>query len=291
MRIGELLTLSAPDTVDGLATRARDAAARGLDSVWTNQRPGGWDPLGILGTLRADGPAEVGTAIVPTYPRHPVVMATEALTVQAATGGRLTLGIGPSHEIAMTGQFGIPYTAPASHTREYLEVLRPLLRGEHVRYSGRFYTVDTQVAVHADPPPVLVSALGPRMLRIARELADGTIAVWAGPRLVADHLAPGVGDGKRVVVMVMVAVTRDPAAAREAVATQYKAVGELPAYRAVLDRGGVDGPEDAIVAGPEAAVLRELRRFRDAGATDLIVSGLGTPDERERALDVAVQAA
>jgi Luciferase-like monooxygenase len=157
------------------------AATRGLDSAWTNQTPGGWDPLGVLGPFGQEGPAELGTAIVPTYPRHPVTMAAEALTVQSAMGGRLTLGIGPSHEHAMTGMFGIPYTAPASHTREYLEVLLPLMRGEHVRHKGRSFTVDYQINVPARPPRVLLSALGPRMLRIARELTDGTIAVWVRP--------------------------------------------------------------------------------------------------------------
>src|ERR1035437_9137868 len=133
MRIGQLLTSSAAVTVDSLLARSKAVAARGMNSAWTNQQPGGWDPLGVFGPLRDEGPAELGTAIVPTYLRHPVVMATEALTVQAATGGRLTLGIGPSHEIAMTGQFGIPYTASASHTREYLEVLRPLLQATGAR--------------------------------------------------------------------------------------------------------------------------------------------------------------
>ena len=290
MRIGQLLTSSAAVTVDSLLARSKAVAARGMNSAWTNQQPGGWDPLGVFGPLRDEGPAELGTAIVPTYLRHPVVMATEALTVQAATGGRLTLGIGPSHEIAMTGQFGIPYTASASHTREYLEVLRPLLRGEHVRYSGRFFTVDTQLAVEAKPPPVLIAALGPRMLQIARELADGTIAVWVRPDTVADYLVPRAGDGKRVVVMVMVSVTDDPDAVRAEIARNYGSVGELPAYRAVLDRGGLSSPADTVVAGSETAVLRELRRFRDAGATDLVVSALGQPDERERVLDVIAQA-
>jgi 5,10-methylenetetrahydromethanopterin reductase len=89
-----------------------------FDSAWTNQHPGGWDPLTVLATLDG-GPPELGTAVVLTYPRHPVVMATEAVTLQALTGGRLTLGIGPSQELAMTGWLGIPYESPVRHTREY----------------------------------------------------------------------------------------------------------------------------------------------------------------------------
>jgi 5,10-methylenetetrahydromethanopterin reductase len=291
MRIGRLLTLPATLDIDTLRAQAADAAARGLDSVWTNQAPGSWDPLGILGPFGQEGPAELGTAIVPTYPRHPVTMAAEALTVQSATGGRLTLGIGPSHEHAMAGMFGIPYSAPASHTREYLEVLLPLMRGEHVRYKGRFFTVDYQIAVPAEPPRVLLSALGPRMLRIARDLTDGTIAVWVRPDTIADYIGPALGEGKRIVVNVIVAVTDDPDSVRATIATRYKAVGDLPAYRAVLDRGGLSSPAETVIAGPEEAVLRELRRFRDAGATDLVTSIPSPPSERQRTLDLITQAA
>jgi 5,10-methylenetetrahydromethanopterin reductase len=291
MRIGHLLTL--PDTldIDTMRARAADAAARGLDSAWTNQSPGGWDPLGVLGPFGKEGPAELGTAIVPTYPRHPVTMAAEALTVQSATGGRLTLGIGPSHEHAITGMFGIPYTAPAGHTREYLEILLPLMRGEHVRYNGRFFTVDYQIAVPARPPRVLLSALGPRMLRIARDLTDGTVAVWVRPDTIADYIVPALGAGKRVVVNVLVAVSDDPDNVRATIATRYKSVGDLPAYRAVLDRGGLSSPAETVVTGSEEAVLRELKRFRDAGATDLIFSIASPPGDRQRTLDLITQAA
>lgn len=283
MRIGIALVAAHADPVSELQARA--AAARGLDSAWISQHPGGWDPLSVLAGI-GDGPPELGTSIVPTYPRHPVVMATEALTVQALSGGRLTLGIGPSHAMAMTGWFGIPYTAPARHTREYLEVLRPLLRGEHVTYSGEFFTVDTQLAAQAPAPPVLISALGPRMLEVARDLADGTIAVWVRPDTVSGHLVPRLDDGARVVVIVPVAVTTDPDGVREAVARDMAMVGDLPAYRAVLDRGGLSGPADTVVAGDETTVRRELGRFRDAGVTDLIVSPLGSPPDRDRVLEV-----
>ncbi|HEX6344953.1 TIGR03564 family F420-dependent LLM class oxidoreductase [Umezawaea sp.] len=288
MRIGAHLT--AADDIGDFARGAADAAARGLHGAWTNQQPGGWDPLTVLSAL-PDGPAELGTAVVPTYPRHPVALATEALTVQALTGGRLTLGIGPGHAVHVTGALGLPYTSPARHTREYLEVLRPLLRGETVAFRGEHFTVDTGPLVRATPPPVLLSALGPRMLAVARDLAEGTIAVWVRPDTVADHLVPSLGDGARVVVTVVVSVTSDPDGLREGVARDFALVGDLPAYRAVLDRGGLAGPADTVVAGDEEHVLAELRRFGDAGATDLVVSAVGTPAERERVLDVAAQLA
>ena len=286
MRTG--LLLSPFDSPDRVASVAGDAHAAGAHSVWTGQRPGGWDALTLLTALQGTVPAELGTGVVPTYPRHPVALATEALTVQAITGGRLTLGIGPSHEWYMSGQLGLPYTAPAAHTREYLEVLRPLLRGEHVRHSGRFFTVDTRLELDAPAPPVLLSALGPRMLRAARELTDGTIAVWVRPDTVADHLVPSLKPGARVVVFVTVAVTHDPEGAREAMARDFAQVRTMPAYRAVLERGGIEGAEDTLVAGDEEHVAAQLRRFADAGATDLVVSPKGTTQEQERAMAVAL---
>jgi F420-dependent oxidoreductase-like protein len=288
MRIGIHLIAAGAVKVGDIVAEAADVAARGLDSAWTNQQPGAWDPLDLLGSMH-DGPAELGTAIVPTYPRHPVALAAQALTVQALSGGRLTLGIGPSHAVYVVDQLGLDYTSPARYTREYLEVLRPLLRGEHVRYAGRFFTVDTALEIRTDPPPVLLSALGPRMLEVARDLADGTIAVWVRPDTVADHLVPSLGDGARVVVMVMVSVTTDPDGVRGGIASDFAMVGDLPAYRAVLDRGGLAGPADTVVAGSEAEVTRELERFRDAGVTDLIVTPLGTPQERERVLDLVAR--
>jgi 5,10-methylenetetrahydromethanopterin reductase len=288
MRIGTLLDTSGNVTVGDIQEELRAAAAHGLDSAWSNQTPGGWDPLTVLAPA-GDGPGELGTAVVPTYPRHPAVMATEALTVQAMSGRRLALGVGPSHEHVMTGWYGIPYTSPARHTREYLEVLRPLLRGEHVKYSGDFFTIDTQLAIRGPAPSVLIAALGPRMLQVARDLADGTIAVWARPETVADYLVPRLADDARIVLTLMVAVTNDPDGARERIARDLAIVTELPAYRAMFDRGGLSGPADALVAGDESTVLRELERFRDAGVTDLVVSARGSKQERARVLDVVAQ--
>ncbi|AXB43720.1 TIGR03564 family F420-dependent LLM class oxidoreductase [Amycolatopsis albispora] len=287
MRTGLHLVTSGARGVADLIAEAAGIKARGYHSVWANQHPGGWDPIPVLAAL-PDAPPELATAVVPTYPRHPVVLATEALTTQALTGGRFTLGIGPSHETLMTGQLGLPYDAPARHTREYLEVLRPLLRGEHVKYTGRFFTVDTQLAISAPEPPVLVSALGPRMLEVARELADGTIALWVRPELVADYLVPRLAEKSRVVVMATVSVTTDPDGVRETFAREFAMINELPAYRAVLDRGGLSGAADTVIAGDEEAVAAGLRRFADAGVTDLIINATGDPRERELALDLGV---
>src|SRR6266511_507131 len=171
--------LISPTSPAEVVAAAADAADRGLDSFWTNQNPGGWDPLTLLASL-GRRPAEAGTAIVATYPRHPVTTATEALTVQAAGGG-LTLGVGPSHAWYVQDQLGLPYTSPLRHTREYLTVLRPLLNGQPVRFDGEFFTVDTRLDITAPAPSLLMSALGPRMLELAHDLADGVVAAWVTP--------------------------------------------------------------------------------------------------------------
>jgi 5,10-methylenetetrahydromethanopterin reductase len=283
------MSLNTMAEVADVTADAKLAASYGLDSVWAGQLPGGWDALSVLAAT-GDAPPEVGTAVAQTYPVHPVAMAATALTVQGLVSGRLTLGLGPSHEWIISGQLGIPYASPARHTREYLEVLRPLLRGEHVKYSGEFFTVEARLAVTAPPPPVLISAMGPRMLEVARDLADGTIATWVRPATVSDWLVPRLADGARVAVAVPVAVTNDPDGVREAVARDFAIINEMPAYRAIMERGGLSGPGDAIVAGSESEVLAELRRFRDAGVTDLLIAPLCPPEECDRVLQVAVQA-
>jgi 5,10-methylenetetrahydromethanopterin reductase len=274
MRISTFLTpaMSASATVDAVA------AASDADGVWIGQIPGMWDPLAVLAAVGPDaGPAELGVGVAVTYPRHPAVMAAEALTVSSLTGGRLTLGVGPGHAWFVTEQLGLPYSSPAAYTREYLNVLRPLLRGEHVVHDGTHFTVDTKLDVTGPPPAVLISALGPRMLAVARDLADGTITTWTRWDSIARDVVPALGDGARVVSMVPVAVTDQPDEVREAVARNFGGATSMPAYRAAFDRGGISGPADTVVAGPAKDVRRELARYRDAGVTDLAVLHLGDP--------------
>lgn len=288
MRIGIHLDTSSNVTVGEIQEQLRAAAARGLDSAWSNQTPGGWDVLTVL-ALAGDGPDELGTAVVPTYPRHPVIMATEALTVQAMSGRRLALGVGPSHENVMTGWYGIPYASPARHTREYLEV-SPATAARRAREVFRRFLHDRHPVGH--PRARAVNAdrrAGTAHTEVARDLADGTIAVWARPETVADYLVPRLADGARIVLTLVVAVTNDPDGAREQAARDFSIVTDLPAYRAMFERGGLSGPADTVVAGDESSVLRELERFRDAGVTDLVVAARGDKQERARVLDVVAQ--
>ena len=276
----------------------RRAAEDGFAHVWVNQGPTGHDPLSVLAAVGTAGPpqAELGTAIVPTYPRHPVGLAATALTVQSLTGGRLTLGVGPSHPGIVEGQWGIPYDAPLAHTREYLEILRPLLRGEAVERRGERLTAVTRLDVPGAPgaelpaPGVLLSAMGPRMLRLAGELADGTVATWVRPGLVARHLVPGVAAGAapgvtpRTVVSVFVAVTGDPDGVRDGLGAAFGGAAAMPAYRAALERDGLTNVAQTAVVGSESEVLRQLAAYREAGTTDLIAIPAGDRPEETREL-------
>jgi 5,10-methylenetetrahydromethanopterin reductase len=279
MHIGTGL-ITPPSPADVVAAAA-DAGERGLDSFWTNQNPGGWDPLTLLASL-GRRPAAVGTAIVATYPRHPVTTATEALTIQAAGGG-LTLGVGPSHAWYVQDQLGLPYTSPLRHTREYLTVLRPLLNGRPVRFDGEFFTVDTRLDITAPAPTLLLSALGPRMLELAHDLADGVAAAWVTPDMIAKHIAPRTAPGARIVAQAVTLLSPDPDRARAGVAEQLAAVGRMPAYRASLDRAGLANPADTLVIGDDTTVTDAVKRYQDAGVTDLVVVPL---NERSRTLDL-----
>jgi F420-dependent oxidoreductase-like protein len=252
----------------------------------------GWDILTALALVGREVPdLALGTAIVPTYPRHPIALASQALSVQAATGNRLQLGLGPSHRAIIEEWYGYDYDRPARHMREYLEALDPLLRGEQANYQGETLRAQGKLTVlEATPPAVLLAALGPVMLRLAGELTDGTVTAWTGPRAIAEHIAPRLNEAAtsagrpqpRIVAGVLINVTDEPAAARKSVAERFGGSGDLPSYRAMLDIEGVASGADLLLAGDEAEVTAGLRAYQEAGATELVAFFTGTEEERPR---------
>jgi F420-dependent oxidoreductase-like protein len=274
--------------------QGQTAARAGFRTVWSAQAFG-WDALTMLAALGSEVPGiELGTSVVPTPQRHPLALASHALTVQAVTGNRLTLGIGSGIGAMVEGMFGLPRDRPALRMREYLSVLIPLLHGEDVSHHGA--TITAVGAVHvpgAQPPPVLVAALGRAMLRAAGELADGAVTWMAGPRTLGDHIVPRViaaaeAAGRcapRVVASLLVCVTADEASVRARVGDQFGLAGQVPEYRAVLDREGAAGPQDVVLAGDENAVARGVLRLADAGVTDFVAAPFGTREEQNRTVD------
>ncbi|HET6875103.1 MAG TPA: TIGR03564 family F420-dependent LLM class oxidoreductase, partial [Acidimicrobiales bacterium] len=238
---------------------------------------------------------QIGTAVVPTYPRHPLVMAMQALTVQAATGNHLVLGIGLSHQVVIEGAFGLSFSAPVRHMREYLSILMPALHDGKVTFEGEELTARTFSPLRvagAEPPAVLVAALGTQMLNLAGRMADGTALWMVGPRTIADHIVPTITKAAeqsgrprpQVTVGLPVCVTADPEGARERAAQSFGFYNNLPSYRAMLDKEGAEGPADVAIVGDEDTVGGALRHLGEVGATSLSLPVFGSREERERTM-------
>ena len=284
MRIG--LFVGALELMRDVAERLRriSAAERdGFDSYWLPQQFGA-DMLTIIAMAGMQtSRIELGTAVIPTYPRHPVALAQQALTAQVAVGGRLTLGIGVSHRSTIEDWLGLSYDHPARHIEEYLSVLRPLLHESGVDFQGKEFQVAGELQIpDADMVvcPVLLAALGPRMLEIAGRLADGTVTWMTGPNTLRDHVIPRLRDAAeaaenprpRVCVGFPIAVTEHTERARARADRLFQHYAVLPSYRAVLEREGVESPGEIAIVGDESAVEDRLRALAGIGATDLLAT-------------------
>jgi len=292
MRHGVIIDVSKP--IDGVVDQVSKLAEQGIATAWCSQIFG-YDALTLLAVVGREVPdIELGTAVVPTYPRHPVMLAAQALTTQAATGRRLVLGIGLSHQVVIEGMFGYSFDRPARHMREYLSALMPLLHGEAVTFKGETLSATTMAPldVKVDAPPVLVAALGPTMLRLAGELADGTVTWMTGPATLASHIVPSIAKAAtdagrpapRVAGGLPAAVTTDPERAREAASRTFAIYGQLPSYRAMLDREGAEGPAQVAIVGDEQSVANQIGAVAEAGATDFSAAPFGTSDEIRQTL-------
>ncbi len=295
----------APATVDGLVAQAKRAEADGFASGWFANIFGMDAIMAAALCARETSRIELGTAVVPTYPRHPVAMAQQALSAQAAASGRFTLGIGLSHQVVIEMMFGLSFAKPYSHMKEYLAVLAPLIRNGSAGHQGAEYRVAASVNVPgATPCQILVAALAPKMLALTGAEADGTITWMTGVRTIRDHTVPRIREAAaaagrpapRVVVGLPIAVTKETAGARQAAGLQFEIYGTLPSYRAMLDREGVTGPADVAIIGDESAVGEALHRLAEAGATDFLAAPFRVPGDdeavaRTRALLVKLAAA
>ncbi|MEU8822391.1 TIGR03564 family F420-dependent LLM class oxidoreductase [Streptomyces sp. NPDC048636] len=282
--------------VTELMDQVREAAAAGIGAVWFAQRQD-VDALTLAALAGQAVPGiRTGTSVVPIYPRHPVTLAAQARTAQAASAGRFQLGLGLSGKTFVEQSFGVRFDRPIRHLREYLTVLGGLLRDGAADFEGetlRARTVFGPVTVAgAAVPPVLVAAMGPQALRATGELADGTVPFLAAPRALAEYIVPTIGaaaraagrPAPRVVAMVPALVTADVAAVRRRAREQFAFYEGIPSHRDILDRAGVERAGELMVIGDEETVAAGLRRYTEAGATELIVSqtGMGTDEERGR---------
>lgn len=284
MRMGLMLgATDGPDgTMDGLVKAAQQAEASGFDDLWM-ANIFGFDAITTLAILgRQTKSIGLGTAVVPTYPRHPSAIAQQAITAGAASNGRFTLGIGLSHKVVIEDMLGFSYDKPARHMREYLDVLIPLLAGKTVNFDGDQYRVHgtTLSAPGMQPVPLLIAALGPVMLKLAGEMTDGTVTWMTGPKTLETHIAPSISraakaagrETPRIAAGFPVVLTNDPEGAREMIGKALQIYGMLPSYRAMLDKEGIEGPADLAFAGDEAELRRNIDRLRDIGVTDFCAS-------------------
>jgi len=287
-------------TVATLQAQARAAEAAGFVTGWVPHIPWSLDGLTALAIagLVTDR-IELGTAVMPTYTRHPLTMAQQALSAQAAAGGRVTLGIGPSHPVVIEKMYGLAYDRPIAHMREYIGVLRTAFAGSgKVVFNGELYRTDALLEVPGGSSlPILVAALAPQMLRLTGAVADGTIAYWADERAIAEHVVPLINQAAeaadrpppRVVAGLPIAIVDDAGEVRDQATRMLNAYTAIPTYQRILARGDAEHPVDVALIGDEAHVLGRLRAFAAAGASDLCAApmGLGPDGEatKRRTLD------
>jgi len=267
--------------IDDYIAQVAEVAADGFASAWSPQ-VFGLDALTGLALAGREVPGiELGTSVVPIYTQHPMTLAQHALTTQFAIGGRLTLGIGLSHQIVVENMWGYSFAKPALHMEEYLQALLPLLSTGRVAYQGETVKAMGNIRLpEGTDVPVLVAALGPRMLAIAGALTGGTITWMTGPETIANHIAPTLNKAAadagrpapRVVMALPVCVTDDEGAARSQAGELFAMYGTLPSYRAMLDREGAGGPADVAIVGSAASVKSQVAEMQGKGVTDFVAA-------------------
>ncbi|MFW0791525.1 TIGR03564 family F420-dependent LLM class oxidoreductase [Gordonia sp. CPCC 205333] len=293
MRIGIMLNdQTGPDALRRLTDEVAQIADEGFETAWLSHIFG-IDALTALAVAGSQVPGiELGTGVVPTYPRHPGALAQQARTAALAVGaGRLNLGIGLSHQVVIENMFGYDFSRPARHMKEYLNILVPLLDGDQVSYSGETMSGNLAMTMgDSGRVPVLVAAMGATMLKLAGRRTDGTVLWMTGPATIAEHIAPTITaaaaeagrPAPRVVCALPVLVTDDVEAAKAKAAKLFEVYGSLPSYRAMMDREGVAGPEELAIIGDEAQVAARVRAVFASGATEFAGSVFSGGDEAVR---------
>jgi 5,10-methylenetetrahydromethanopterin reductase len=291
MKIGIFGGDTAGRTIDEVVADARAAETDGFASYALPQIFA-LDAMGVLAVVGREVPRiSLATAVVPTYSRHPLTMAQQALTVQAASGGRFVLGIGLSHQLVIEGMFGLSFDKPVRHMREYLSVLMPLIHDGKASFKGETIRTEASIGVEPRVPcQVLVAALGEQMLKLAGTVTDGTVTWMTGPATLASHTVPTISAAAaaagraapQIASSLPICVTNDIDAARVRAARDFQVYGFLPSYRAMLDREGAEGPADVAIVGDDATVEKGVRALADAGVTEYVASIYGSREERAR---------
>jgi len=270
--------------VERMQADARWAEEAGLATVWIPQIPDEFDALTAATMIgAATTRIEVGTAVVPVQPRHPVALAQQVLSVQAVCEGRLALGLGVSHHWVIDEMLGLPYERPIATMRSYLDVLDRALAGPGpVDVENELFRVHNPLDItDITPTPVLLAALGPRMLQLCGERTDGTILWMADERAIGSHVVPTLNraaeaagrPAPRVVAGIPVCLCGDDEI-DAAVARTNRILAEAevsPNYQKLLEHGDARTVGDILAAGSESTIVKRLRGFAVAGVTDISV--------------------
>jgi 5,10-methylenetetrahydromethanopterin reductase len=290
-----LANLSNKSPLDSCIRELTQARDDGFERVWMTQMPYDYDLLTVLAAAMHEvSDIKVGSGVVPIQNQHPMLMAQRALTLNQIAGGRFTLGVGVTHRAVTEGMWGISWDRSVRRLSEYLDGLLPLLAGEQVNASGEMLTTRGALQISDAPTPdVYVAALGPQMLRLSGRRTAGTITWMTGPKTLKEHIGPTMraaaaeagrpAGAVSVAAALPIAVTDDVAAARAVAAEQFAMYGHLPSYRAMLDREGYAGPEDAALIGDEATVRARLDEVRAADVDEYVAIPFDpSPEGRDR---------
>ncbi|HEV2415804.1 MAG TPA: LLM class flavin-dependent oxidoreductase [Candidatus Dormibacteraeota bacterium] len=265
-------------TLGESVNRAKTAERLGYESIWTYQLPNTRDASLVLAAYAAGTERiKLGTGVLPIYTRHPTAMVQMAATLDELSGGRFILGIGVSHRVTVEGLWGLHLESPVEAMREYLTIVRTSLRDGGCNFEGKFFTARWSYSgpYRADLP-VMISALNPRMLELAGELADGVVLYMCPPDYIREQVIPGVRAGREkagktlqgfeIVAAIDACATDDRASALEAYQKTLDRYAALPFYRKAMEAGGFD-PDKLAAIGDAKRVRDAIEGYRDAGVT------------------------
>jgi 5,10-methylenetetrahydromethanopterin reductase len=280
--VGLLNDSSGRSPVDAFVQNLAKMRDEGFRRVWLAQLPYDADLTTLLAVaLREVDTIEVGSGVIPIQVQHPTQLAQRALTLNVISGGRFSLGIGMSHRMVTEQMWGVSWDKPVRQMREYLDGLLPLLAGQPAEAEGEFWTTRGSLQVPGAPTPdVYIAALGPQMLRLAGRRTAGTLTWMTGPKTLAEHIVPTLREAAaeagraetdvRVAASLPVSVTDDVEGARAQAAKEFAVYATLPSYRAMLDREGFAGPEDAAIIGDEKTVSERIDELSGAGVDEFV---------------------
>lgn len=283
----------APNLVDDVIAQAKQAHQLGVAQVWLAQQQN-YDAIALAALVGAAVPGlGVGTSVVPINPRHPLIVASLAQTAQAAAHGNFSLGLGLGAREIERQTFGAPWPNTVTRLREHLTILRSVFDTAGVDFHGSELSASPRWPVQVaggTPIPVYVAAMGPKALQVTGELADGTLPYLAGPRTLEEFIVPTITQAAaeagrpapRVIAAVPTLLSEDLEGARTIAAQQLSFYETIPSYRNVIAREGIASVVDLAAIGTEGAIAHQLRRYRDAGATDIVISPLDRSDSVDR---------